>query len=78
MAELSAIIDVEEHMCKNILKWSEENTQETAKTMTFITLLDYTCTLNTDVQTAMILMDSSHGFIHSFWSPLKVVFGPEQ
>ena len=40
MAELSAIIDVEEHMCKNILKWSEENTQETAKTMTFITLLD--------------------------------------
>ena len=58
MTELSVLIDVEEHMHKNILKWSEENTQETAKTMTFITLLDYTCTLNTDVQTPMILIDS--------------------
>ena len=29
MTELSVLIDVEEHMHKNILKWSEENTLET-------------------------------------------------
>ena len=29
MTEMSVLIDVEEHMHKNILKWSEENTLET-------------------------------------------------
>ena len=58
MTELSVLIDVEEHMHKNILKWSEENSRN-LETMTLITLLDYTCTLNTDVQTPMILIDSS-------------------